>query len=253
MTVEKSRRRCRADHIVAARHRLRLSDCVAEFDYGTMVTLDRGDDCGLDLPGLVGAVYSGTGDCTLHGDAGRRRQPPRWAVTPARRHSSYTGALQTLALPHARRTVTIDASRTHRAAKPGGLGARIKGTLTLPKRTTLSVMVGGMGGIANGSNAGGGGGSFVYAQCERGEPVDRGRRWRRHGAPTRTARADPALSTAAPTNSINGSGNGAGWNGHERRRSRKPLHDAGGELRHPRNRCRRRRMDRQRRERNARP
>lgn len=79
---------------------------------------------------------------------------------------NYTGSLQTFTVPAGVTTLTIDASGaqggsvTTTCAATGGLGARMVGDFTVTPGEVLSIMVGQQG-LTNGSDAGGGGGTFV--------------------------------------------------------------------------------------------
>lgn len=54
-----------------------------------------------------------------------------------------------------------DGNQGAQGGAPGGLGAVVEGTFTFASTKTLSILVGGQGGIGNGGGGGGGGGSFV--------------------------------------------------------------------------------------------
>ncbi|MFN8393185.1 MAG: HYR domain-containing protein [Bacteroidia bacterium] len=79
---------------------------------------------------------------------------------------NYTGSLQTYTVPPGTSFLRIDArgaqggSVTTTCAATGGLGARMRGDVSVTPGEVISIMVGQQG-LTNGSDAGGGGGSFV--------------------------------------------------------------------------------------------
>lgn len=86
--------------------------------------------------------------------------------TPATMTFNYTGALQTFTVPPGVTSINVDASGaqggniTVNCTAPGGLGARIQGTIAVTPGEVITILVGQQG-RSNGSDAGGGGGSYV--------------------------------------------------------------------------------------------
>ena len=83
-------------------------------------------------------------------------------ITPAQviQTFNYTGAIQNFTVPAGVTSVSIEA-RGAQGGNTGGLGAKMAGTFTVVPGAVLKVLVGQQGGIANNTQVGGGGGSFV--------------------------------------------------------------------------------------------
>jgi hypothetical protein len=185
--------------------------CTGEFDYGTMVTLTAEMTPGSTFQGWSGPC-SGTGECVVMATPDAKATAALGCDTGTQTFA-YTGALQTLDLPACATKVTIDAYGGQGGLN-GGLGARIMGTVTVPGRTTLTVLVGGAGASATYSG-GGGGGSFVYVQPISTNPLIAagGGGGRSSTGSPGCAAAGAGSATPTPTNSTGGSGNGAGGSG----------------------------------------
>ncbi len=183
--------------------------CTGEFDYGTMVTLTAELTAGSTFQAWSGPC-TGTGDCTVM--ATNVKATAGLGCDAGTQTFNYTGTVQTLALPACVTNVTIEAFGAQ-GGFTGGLGAQIKGTVAIPGQTTLSIVVGGVGGAPAVSHAGGGGGgSFVYVQPTSSNPllVAGGGGGRTFNA---SCTSGAGSATTLPTSSSGGAGNAAGGTG----------------------------------------
>ena len=89
---------------------------------------------------------------------------------------NYTGSLQSYTVPAGVNTIEVDVYGAQgggtigNSVGPGGLGARMRGEISVVPGETLSILVGGQGGShggdPHGNENGGGGGSFVVRQSD---------------------------------------------------------------------------------------
>ncbi|MFI5221985.1 MAG: LamG-like jellyroll fold domain-containing protein [Bacteroidia bacterium] len=122
---------------------------------------------------------------------------------------NYTGSLQTYVVPAGVNSIVINASGAQ-GGNSGGLGAKIIGTITVLPGETLSVMVGGQGGMATNNDGGGGGGTFVWRNTGNVLLIGAGGGGGKSGS---TGIAGAGSADSIPTSSGNGAGNGVAGNG----------------------------------------
>jgi hypothetical protein len=185
--------------------------CEATFPEGTTVVLTATATDGTTFVGWQSGC-SGTGSCTISASAALEAT---FSCNPGTQTFNFTGALQTATLPECVKSITIDASGaqggqgTANNPKPGGLGARVVGTVPIVGHT-INVLVGGVGANQANGHGGGGGGSYVYENATDPAPLMvAGGGGGSSSHPTTPCAGGPGSATVTPTNpTAGGSGQG---------------------------------------------
>ena len=145
--------------------------CSQVVSYGAVVTLNAAvSGTGSVFAGWSGGGCSGTGACVVTVTAATQ-VTATFTCSPGTTTIAYSGAITSFGVPSCVTSLTIDAygasGGNGTTAFPGGLGARIKGTVPVAGGASLKVLVGGRGidslaGNTNSQPSGtGGGGTFV--------------------------------------------------------------------------------------------
>jgi len=190
--------------------------CSAEFDANTMVTLTASPTTGTTFMGWSGAC-SGTTSCiaTL---AQMQSVTAMFSCDPGTAAFSNTGQIQAWTPPAVCVSlVTIDAygaqggAGTTGTGKPGGLGARIQGTVPVTP-LGLKIIVGGQGQSQANGHGGGGGASYVYVDAADASPliVAAGGGGASSNSGSGGCTPGPGSDTSTPTTSTSGAGNATG-------------------------------------------
>ncbi len=192
------------------------SDCDAQFDLGTAVTLTATNDSG-SFTGWSGVDNCpGIAPCTTTVD--KAMTVTANFLCGGTQKLAFTGSAQTFAIPACASGFTVEAygaqggtGAAGRNTNPaGGLGAEVVGTFATTG--TLTVIVGGMGATSSLGNAGGGGGTFIYSNATDAMPLVAAAGG--GGLCTNSVCAPaPGSATVTPTASVAGSGNTAGGAG----------------------------------------